>query len=396
MNETDDDLMLNKRNYTLWRLRITEHLQKKQWFSFTANEDRARDRPSFGYINRSLRERKEECLQYLFSKVTLEIYQEIKDMDQASRVWSYLQNKYSKNGMKRLNASMKELQTMRFNLESFDLFTEKFRKAARKVEDCGLPLDDKYRNLYFLASLQRCNRIENPEAFYGSIDCKFDDFLAKIKDHIINPPDIEYSDISDNSMLSFDEEDESPTVSNAVSLTELSAKVDQSLQQFGANTGDCNQNGYEKRSRDCEDDDSNYRDARDKLDEFEEKKPQEKQADKRAEAFPSLLSPIKTPSQVTKVAADEMETDENDGQTKVYEDLNPASHQVLAALNGPLANPDRLKEELDAAISSISHEMQPMEDHHQLTDDQQTADVNLPNDGVESGFFFFDKTGSRL
>lgn len=425
MNEADD-LILNKKNYTLWRLRMTDQLQKRQWFSFTANEDRSRERPSFGYYNRSmLRERKEECLQYLFSKVNLEIYEEIKHLDQASRVWSYLQSKYCRNGMKRLNASMKELQTMRFNLERFDLFTEKFRKAARKVEDCGLQLDDNYLNLYFLASLQRCNRIENAGEFYNSIDCKFDEFLAKIKDRIINPPDIEYSDISDDSMLSFDEEDQSPSASNGIngslnqlnklpSLSELSARVDKNLQRFGATTGDCNEH-YEKSElnrsesdrRDCENDDdskSDYRDACDKLDEFDrlvdECDQEKRQANKRAEAFPSSLSPIKIPSQAIKVAADEMETDENDDQSsKVYEDLNAASHVAVLNSNGPPceANAERLKEELDTAISSITNEtVQPMEDNHQLTDDQQTAEnVNQPEDGVESGYFFYDRSGSH-
>lgn len=416
MNEPGDDLMLNKKNYALWRLGITDQLQKRQWFGFTVNDDRYRDRPSYHYHNRAtIRERKEECLQYLFSKVNLEIYEEIKHLGQACKVWSYLEKRYSKNGMKRLNAAMKELQTMRFNLESFDLFIEKFRRAARKVEDCGLHLEDSYLNLYCLASLQRCNRIENPGDFYTSIGCKFDEFLVKIKDKIINPPDIEYSDISDDSMLSFDDEEEASTnetnnMNPLPSLVELSARIDQNLQRFGVEGDDWESDSErvdqkKNEKKDCENDEdskSDYKDARDQLDDRVDKfnrlvdegdrrelerlfKNDDLKEDKRAEAFPSLLSPIKTPCQATEVSADEMETDENPDESKVYEDLNPANYDAVRRDSQFGTAQECANSELETAISSITNGV-----------DRSNTQNSQPDETVaNSSYFFYDRNGSR-
>lgn len=387
MNERETILKLTKKNYTIWRLLIIDQLQRKNWFGITVHEERSRDR---NYYNRSLRERKRECLQFLFSTIRdIEIYEKVEGFDQPSKVWSYLEVKYSNSSIKRLTTSMNELQTIQFNLESFDLFIEKFKKIVDKVEECGLELEDSYLNIYFLSSLERSKRIQNPKDFYGSIDCTFDEFLVKIKNCIIHNPDIQYSDIS-NESISFGDEDNSFDELNEkglnsfklTNLDNLNSQIDKNLKQISTDEDKINDNSEVFLIKDCVKSDNT-----------------EEGFNKFNQIFPGHLSPIKLYSQSKQLNVEQMEID--DQKPKVYEDLNrdqPKKSFVLdSSSKGPFFRIVETKTESQSDTNLIdsfstlnnsksNHSDRSLKDNYQLEDEK--TEIN------DSSYFFVDKNGN--
>ena len=419
-------LKLSKKNFLLWRLMTIEQLINKKWFNLV-NEEK-RERSSFNYYNNhrsSLRERKKDCLEYLFSNVDIEIYEEIKHFNEPFHVWSFLQAKYSKPSIKRLSTSMKELQRIRFNLGNFNQFIDKFKKAIKKINECGLQLEDSYLNLYLLSGLEKSKRVENASELHQFFDCKFDDFLIKIKDKIIQAssnPDIEYSDIS-NESISFDDEDDNLEFNNQnlnfqlTNLTDLNSKINKNLQQFGlAADVEDKQHNEDDRKMDYKID-FNLKPPNE-FDELVKKYENEEESRNKVarNAFScDFLSPIKNYSQLKQVNLDNDQIEIEPSTSKVYEDLksdlnlatvinyvpNCSSKGLFFTVNNDNSSVNQSdKQQLDSAINKESGdrlESNETNDNYQLKDDQ-TENVNLPDYKIvtNSDYFFIDKNGQII
>lgn len=101
MSDQESILKLTKKNYTLWRLLIQDHLQKRKIFGLITNEDRSRDRNYLNQSSRQIQRSKRDALDFIFSTLSTEIYEEVKHLSQPIKVWEFLQNKYSQNSIKR-------------------------------------------------------------------------------------------------------------------------------------------------------------------------------------------------------------------------------------------------------------------------------------------------------
>jgi len=342
--ERNEIMKLNRKNYTVWRLLITSELQKRKLFNMVSTEQTLRMNMSYERKN-NLRMMRSNCVEFLHSVIENEIYEEIKDMNQPFKIWMHLQTKFSKASIKRIKVTSRELQIVRFNTENFDLFIEKFNKIVRKVEDCGIQLDDHQKNLYLLSSLDRSKRIKKADDFYNLLDCKFDDFIEKIKGSICqNPNDQahEYSDISNESISFTDDEldndDDSMEVlingSNGNSSSNVNSSTNVNLDEINSKLDKTIQQQFERINNNSQDD-AFAKDNYTVLDSWSDcnEQMQTNNGDLNRTSLgimdiPDNFSPIKvTPTSFSQLQAD-------DEPTKVYEDLNAV--KISDTLYSPL------------------------------------------------------------